>query len=461
VSTDQLGRRDGGGAGREHRVCIVGSGLAGMAAALSLARRGIPVTILEREAQLGGLARPVDLHGERIDAFYHFICLSDRDLLDLVADVGLGHKLHWRPCTTACVQDRRLYRFSSPLDLLRFAPVPLVERVRFGLNVLRCRYRNDWTDLDAVGAVEWLQQQVGMQAYDRIWRPLLSLKFGDHRDQVSAAWIWHRIHRIASSRQRIWGSEQHAYLEGGMATLLDRLESLLLESGVTILRCTPVTGIDTADGAVTGVITGGGTPRRIPCRHVFTTVAFPRLIPLLDGHPRAEAYACAVSRIDYIGVVCVLLRLNRRLTPYFWVNVNHPQVPINGFIEYTNLNRHFDQGRSHLVYIPFYVSASDWRYSQPEEALIEECCQALQSVDPRFERGWILESVVTRARYAQAICTVGFGARLPGLQVPLEGLLVSDSTQLYPEDRTMSGAIRLGRRAADEIIAAVGVVHRA
>ena len=69
--------------------------------------------------------------------------------------------------------------------------------------------------------------------------------------------------------------------------------------------------------------------------------------------------------------------------------------------------------------------------------------------------------MVTRARYAQAICTVGFGARLPGLQVPLEGLLVSDSTQLYPEDRTMSGAIRLGRRAADEIIAAVGVVHRA
>ncbi len=36
---------------------IVGGGLAGMTSALNLARQGFPVTLVEREKQLGGLLR--------------------------------------------------------------------------------------------------------------------------------------------------------------------------------------------------------------------------------------------------------------------------------------------------------------------------------------------------------------------------------------------------------------------
>ncbi|MCE1255395.1 MAG: hypothetical protein LWX83_17840, partial [Anaerolineae bacterium] len=55
---------------------------------------------------------------------------------------------------------------------------------------------------------------------------------------------------------------------------------------------------------------------------------------------------------------------------------------------------------------------------------------------------------VFRAPYAQAICTRGFSKLIPSTRSPLAGLYISDSTQFYPEDRTLSAAIHFGRLAA-------------
>jgi len=51
------------------------------------------------------------------------------------------------------------------------------------------------------------------------------------------------------------------------------------------------------------------------------------------------------------------------------------------------------------------------------------------------------------------VCTVGFRGQVPAHETPLAGLFITDSTQNYPEDRTLSGAVRLGRRVAALIAA--------
>ena len=43
--------------GRHDPVLVIGGGFAGLAAATSLAQRGVPVTVLEANAHLGGRAR--------------------------------------------------------------------------------------------------------------------------------------------------------------------------------------------------------------------------------------------------------------------------------------------------------------------------------------------------------------------------------------------------------------------
>lgn len=427
-------------------VCVLGAGLAGLTAARDLAAAGRRVVVLEAAPEIGGLAASVDVHGVPVERFYHFICRGDDDLMALVAELGLGDSVHWQASRTAFFHHGRHYPFVTPLDLLRFSPVPLLQRLRFGLNVLRSRYRRHWRELDRVAAVDWLVGQIGPTAYDVIWDPLLRIKFGDAHRQVSAAWIWHRIHRIAASRRRPWQPEQLGTLDNGSATVVEALAADLRQRpGVSLRTAARVVRIETEAGRVSGVRLADGS--RMACRAVLSTAALPALLDMAPDLPAGERRL--LESVDYLGVVCILLVLRRSLTPCFWLNVNDPAISFNGVIEYSNLNRRV-AGRS-IVYVPYYLRTSHPRFGWDDGRILDEVVAGLGRIRPDFDRSWVESSVVSRARHAQAVCTVGFAERVPGHRSALAGLYLTDSAQFYPEDRTISATIRLGRATAAAI----------
>jgi hypothetical protein len=77
----------------------------------------------------------------------------------------------------------------------------------------------------------------------------------------------------------------------------------------------------------------------------------------------------------------------------------------------------------------------------------------LKLMNPNFSESWVKEYHVFRTPHAQAIFTINFAELMPGHRTPIQGLYVTDSTQFYPEDRTISQAIRQGRTAARMIMA--------
>jgi protoporphyrinogen oxidase len=189
-----------------------------------------------------------------------------------------------------------------------------------------------------------------------------------------------------------------------------------------------------------------GDPEVIPCSHVISTIALaalPRLAPDLDHGFRER-----LQRIDYLGVVCGLFKLKRPLTDSFWININDRRIPFNGIIEYSNLNRHLGLGSRAIAYVPYYLRSSHPRFGYDDAQLRREFLDGFRLVNVAFDDSWIEEMRISRDAYAQAVCGVGFAAEVPPHQTPLKGLYITDSTQFYPEDRTISAAIRLGRRVA-------------
>jgi squalene-associated FAD-dependent desaturase len=70
------------------KVGIIGGGYAGMAAAVTLAARGVPVTVFESAKQLGGRARGVRHNDTRLDNGQHILLGCYRNTLDLIEQVG-------------------------------------------------------------------------------------------------------------------------------------------------------------------------------------------------------------------------------------------------------------------------------------------------------------------------------------------------------------------------------------
>jgi hydroxysqualene dehydroxylase len=82
------GGRGSKGENRSPNVALIGGGYAGMAAAVELASRGIPVTVFESARQLGGRARGVLHNDTKLDNGQHLLLGCYRETLRLIELVG-------------------------------------------------------------------------------------------------------------------------------------------------------------------------------------------------------------------------------------------------------------------------------------------------------------------------------------------------------------------------------------
>lgn len=104
------------------RIAVIGAGWAGLAAAATLAERGVPVTVFEASRNLGGRARRVSVDGIDLDNGQHILIGAYRETLRLMRLVGadpdkllLRMPLELRYADGFCLRAPRL---PYPLNLL-------------------------------------------------------------------------------------------------------------------------------------------------------------------------------------------------------------------------------------------------------------------------------------------------------------------------------------------------------
>jgi protoporphyrinogen oxidase len=429
------------------RAVILGAGAMGLAAAYRACRLGHDVTLLEAAREAGGMAAHFDLAGLSIERYYHFVCKPDQPTFDLLGELGIGDKLRWRPTSMAYFTGGRLHRWGDPVALLRFPHLSLVEKLRYGLLAFVSVRRNAWDALETMSAKEWIERWCGKRVYATLWKPLFDLKFYEHADNISAAWIWTRLRRVGRSRRSLM-QEELGYIEGGSETLVRALVQAIAQAGGKIKLGEAARRVVTKDGKVSAVETAGA---RYDCDAVISTVPTPYVSPLVPDLPAAarDAY----GRILNIGVTCVVLKLKRSVTPHFWVNIVEPGVPAPGIIEFSNL-RPTETGET-VVYVPYYMPTANPLWARPDTTFVDEAMQVVARVNPAVGRGDLVASHVGRLRHAQPVCPPGFAAMIPPVQTPIVGLQIADTCFYYPEDRGIAESVRLGQDMARKIPASI------
>jgi protoporphyrinogen oxidase len=337
--------------------------------------------------------------------------------------------------------DGRLFPFLTPIDLLRFSPLSPLDRLRAGA-ALKLAQRQKEDDVAPQLACQWLRRMFGERAYRIIWEPLMRFKFSEHAEAVSAAWIWARMVRLSRSRVSPW-REELGYLSGGSQGILGaRAGDSESRGGRVVLQSQPEQIVLEGERVV-GVRVDGELLRADAVVSTVTPATFRRLARDLPG-----AYVDRLARIPTIGIFCLFLRLRYPVTPFFWVNTSDRRVPFAGMIEYTNLNPLPQLGGDHVLYIPQYLSPDDPRFETPDDDILQRYTDALALIHPAFDRSWVRFSTVFRDRVAQPICLTDYRETTPTIPTPVPNLFLTDSSQLHPHDRTISGSFGLGREAA-------------
>lgn len=427
-------------------VAVVGGGFTGLAAAYELGRQGVRAVVLEADREVGGLAGSFDVDGVPLEKFYHHWFRSDRHVLDLIDELGASDRVLERPTRTGMYFNRRFYRLSTPLDVLRFDALPWIDRVRLGLLVLRARRVRDWRTLEDRTAADWLRGLAGERVYRVVWEPLLRGKFGPYAERVSAVWFWNKLVLRGGSRDGS-GEERLAYFRGGFAELARLVSARIEEGGGEVRTGTPVDRVVVGDGRVVGVRAGGTT---VDADAVLLTTALPIAADLVDGAVDPD-WTRRLRSIEYLANVCLVLQLDRSLSSTYWLNVNDPSFPYVGVIEHTNFEPPSTYGGRHVVYLSRYLPVDDPVWGMDDDALLDYSVPHIRRMFPEFRREWIRRHHVWKARWAQPVVERRYRERIPPHEAPLDGLWLASMAQIHPEDRGTNYAVRDGRDVARRI----------
>jgi protoporphyrinogen oxidase len=451
------------------RIAVLGAGVCGLVAAHRLARAGHAVDVYERWPGLGGQAATLDVgDGHRLERYYHHLFTSDRHIAELFEELGMPDAIEWRPSSVAFFARGALHPFVTPLDLLRFRPLSPLARVRMGAAVLALqRFAGDRAPYERITARAWIERRMGRQAWEEVWGPLLRGKFGERADAIAMVWLWSKLRLRRSVKGDDVRQERLGYPRDSWEPLFEALARSVEAGGGRVLADRPAARVRRAGtgfavaSAPPGSFRRGHDPRAFEPAgeeeydRVLATVPNDVFEGLLDGPLAAEVgepYLDRARGIEYFAALCLLLELDRRFSPYYWTNVADRALPFVGLIEHTNFVEPERYGGRRFLYVANYLPHGHELLDLDAGALLARYEPGLRAVNRGFERAWVRRAWRHVEPAAQPIVTVGYGDRIPPLRTPAPGLVLANTTQVYPEDRGTTYAVRLGDEAARAVL---------
>lgn len=169
------------------KIGIIGAGYSGLTIAKELEKNGQEVIIFEKNNYVGGMVDTVSICGTKLEKYYRHIFKSDKEAISLIEEMGLKDELIWPSTKMGYLTNREIYEFGTPISLLKFKGLSLIQKLRFGFNVIHIKLINDYKKLEKETAENWLKTRIGKDAYSKIWEPLLISKFGEKNHKL----VWH------------------------------------------------------------------------------------------------------------------------------------------------------------------------------------------------------------------------------------------------------------------------------
>jgi protoporphyrinogen oxidase len=315
----------------------------------------------------------------------------------------------------------------------------------------------DWSSMEKQTAADWLKDKCGPDAYERLWRPLLRSKFDDDADDVSAVWIWNKFKLRGLSRDQKTGSEKLGYMQGSFSEITDRLvasirhkDGLLLSghTAMNISREPAPFGSGRPEYRVSCILENCSTVE-IKTDAVIATLSGRQFASITTSLDLPDDYLKKVRAVRYKGDLCLILRLRSGLSPYYWTTVCD-DLPFVAVIEHTHLTGS-ERYAGHVVYLTRYLNVTDHLWTKPDGDIFRLFADGLSSMYPHFNLSDVIDWRLRRTRYAQPVIYRHYSGQMPGLDTPEPGVKLAGMAQIYPEDRGMNYAVRLGGQAAEAV----------
>jgi squalene-associated FAD-dependent desaturase len=447
-------------------VIVIGGGLAGLSAGVSLAEAGWRVRLFEQRPFLGGRATSYVLpDGEHVDNCQHVTLGCCTNLANFYKRVGAQDKIKYF--------DRLLFQdpqgrtgtmqagwLPAPLHMtgsfLAFAPLSRADKRSIASALLDIvRAKGHTYDLDTPGGIsmlEWLRRRNQTpRAIERFWRVVLVSALDEELDGTDARFgvdvFW-----------KGFLSNRTGYRMGvprvPLSELYDGCKAEIERRGGEVHLRMPVRSIQFEDEGVKGVEFDGGR-RECGDAYVFAIPqdALAELLP--EEVQQREPSLAHLKRIMVSPITGV----------HFWFDQEVMQEPFVTLLDTTTqwiFNKTALCGgkngsrKEKGQYLQLVISASYGLLQKPRQEIIDLCLSEVRQALPAARQANLLKATVIKEAAATFSPQPGVDRWRPTQQTSVKGMFLAGDWTATGWPATMEGAVRSGYLAAEAVLRVAG-----
>jgi len=374
-------------------ILILGGGPAGLACAMELSRKGRPSTIIEKDDQVGGLAKTLRIvEGDDVfltDIGPHRFFSKNKYLYDFIED--LLHE-EWRevPRLTRQFIDGKFYDYPvkamqvfkniGPWRSFRIGFDYFVARLQYGLFRKRMTTFEDYV----VANFGRTLAEFSMINYtEKIWGiPARTIHPDWAKQRIHGLNLWSVLLNVVKSSlfaRKKGGAmpksliDQFFYPQFGTGRIYQEIASHLLKTG-TDIQCKSEPIAVRHDGTrITEVDVqyGDGSVRTLKPGHVVESVPLTRFLDLLQPAPPA-AVVEAAKGLKWRAQVYLFLTLDKeQVTPDNWIYFPNKDIPFGRTSEMKNFSKDMCPPGKTSFFVEFFAFETDAIWSMTKEQLLE------------------------------------------------------------------------------------------
>ena len=420
------------------KIAIVGGGFTGLSAAFELSKKGHEVVIFEKDSSPGGLAvgfKPEEWDWS-LEKHYHHWFSNDASVINLAKEINYDI-IKKRPKTSIYVEGK-IYQLDSPLHVLTFPKLPLIDRVRMAAVLGFLKFDPFWKPLEKLKAEDFLLKTMGKNAYKKIWEPQLKNKFGEFAKEISLAWFWARIKKRTPSL---------VYPSGGFLKFANALVKECEKKGGKFFFNTEVVEIKSTKQVSVKYKMVNDKSSIVNFDAVIVTLPsffFTKITPDLP-----KEYKDKLLKLKGLGAINLVLRLKKPflIDGTYWLSICDTKSPVMAIVEHTNFMDKKNYNNEHLVYLGNYLPFDHKYMKMEKDQLLKIYDPFLKKKNPNYQLS-IINSQLFKVPFAQPIIPVNYSKIVPPFETPLKNVYLANIQQVYPWDRGTNYAVELGQKVA-------------
>mmetsp|Transcript_9904 Transcript_9904/g.21007 ORF Transcript_9904/g.21007 Transcript_9904/m.21007 type:complete len:525 (-) Transcript_9904:104-1678(-) len=456
-------------------VVVLGGGVAGIASAMTLAQRGLKVTMVEKRSILGGRARSwVDgITHDPVHIGPHVVITEYPNFFRLLELLGTREKIVWQPWRhfLTWVKGRNEHHIRTlPLPApaswgLAAATDPFVTMADKHSTVPAAVHCLSLSDeevmaLDDESGADFLRRLGVTEVYiQHFWGFLCHAILNVPVDEASATAMVRFFRRLVGR-----SSMEMGFSDGGLGDLLTPAKRILSDLGASVLTGVDVTGLLHGEaGSCAGVLLDDG--RRLHARHGVISTAPPDallgLLPdaWLETHPSFRD----LERLKPCRYLSVYIWFDRKVTrgKQMWARVSNKEDLNCEFYDFSEIYTGNDSNgipwRERPSFVGSNIIDAGRLDEMSDEALVEGTLREIRDQFEDAKDAEVVHSVVNRVPMAIHRPVVGTERIRPDQRSPVPGLYLAGCWTRTDFPGSMESAARSGFLAAEKLLESQGM----